>query len=266
MSKSCIFCGRKGNKSKEHLWPEWMHEYLPTVGDGNHVRESNTFQWKTQIGEKKLKRQGHLFTTKFRVVCKDCNTGWMNRLEESVKPTFLKMIKGEKLSIRESDQELLSRWIALKVIVGEHAEKGIHVTPKRDRYLLKDENKIPEYFAIYVSGHNSKSDTAWLRISNTLALSPKGPNPPLGNLKRNTQSVAFLCGRMFIFVFASREDGINPTKFLKVDKLKRLYPIESEHIELPTKNLLTEQEMGKLAWALDELEKYSNVHYGGNLP
>lgn len=265
MSKSCIFCGRNGNKSKEHLWPEWMHLYLPSVGDGNHIREVNTFQWNTQVGENKLKRPGNIFTIKARVVCKDCNSGWMSRLEEAVKPTFTRMIKGEKLSLHEKDQELLSRWIAMKVIVGEHVEKGIHVTPKRDRHLLKEENKIPEYFAIHVSSHASKSDTAWLRISNTLALSPNGPNPPLVNVKRNTQSIAFLCGRVFIFVFASREVGIDSTAFIKTDNLHRIYPQELENIEWPTEKPVTKQEMGNLAWALDELKKYSNVHYGGPL-
>lgn len=266
MGTSCIFCGKKGNKSKEHLWPEWMHEYLPSVGDGSHVRESNSFQWKQPIDEMMLKRQGHLFTTKFRVVCKDCNSGWMSRLEESVKPIFLKMIKGEKLSLHKSDQELLSRWIALKVIVGEHAEKGIHVTPKKNRYLLMEENKVPEYFVIYVCSHDTKSDTAWLRISNTLALSPKGPNPPLGNMTRNTQSVAFVCGRAFIFVFASREQDIGPTEFIKMNGLERLYPQELETIEWPTPKQVNKQEMSKLAWALHELDKYTSVQYGGDLP
>lgn len=243
-----------------------MHEYLPSVGDGNHVRESNTFQWKAPIEKNKLKRQGHLFTTKFRVVCKDCNNGWMSRLEESVKPMFIRMIQGEKLSLQKSDQELLSRWIALKVIVGEHAEKGIHVTPQKDRYLLKEENKIPEYFAIYVCSHDSKADTAWLRISNTLALSPNGPNPPLGNMKRNTQSVSFICGRVFVFVFASREQGIDSGGFIKMNSLKRLHPQELENIEWPTQKQVTKREMSKLAWALDELDKYTNVRYGGDLP
>lgn len=266
MGKPCIFCGKKGNKSKEHLWPEWMHEYLPNIGDGSHVRESNLFQWKKPIGDKKLKRQGHLFTTKFRVVCKDCNSGWMSRLEESVKSTFLKMIKGEKILLQKSDQELLSRWIALKVIVGEHAEKGIHVTPKNDRLMLKEENRVPDYFVIYVCSHDTKSDTAWLRISNTLASSPKGPNPPLGNMTRNTQSVAFICGRVFIFVLASREQGIEPTEFIKMDGLERLYPQELENIEWPTSIQVNKREMSKLAWALDELDKYTSVRYGGDLP
>jgi len=83
MSKTCIFCGQKGKKSKEHLWPVWMHEYLGKEGDGNNIRESTSFKNREHIGGSKLERQGYLFTTKFRVVCRGCNNGWMSKLEET---------------------------------------------------------------------------------------------------------------------------------------------------------------------------------------
>ena len=73
-------------------------------------------------------------------------------------------------------------------------------------------------------------------------------------MTRNTQSIAFLCGRAFIFVFACREKGIEPTSFMNTDNLARIYPQELNIIEWPTKDLVTEKEMSKLAWALDELK------------
>jgi hypothetical protein len=51
-----------------------------------------------------------------------------------------------------------------------------------------------------------------------------------------------------------------------MDNLQRVYPREVENIEWPTQHLVTEQQMGKLAWALSELKKYTNVRYGGALP
>jgi len=266
MSKSCIFCDKKGKKSKEHLWPVWMHEFLPNVGDGNNVRESTSFQSKQQTGQNIIKRQGHLFTTKFRIVCKICNNGWMSELENNVKSTLLKLIKGEPKTLNENDQEILSRWISMKVMLGEYAEKGIHVTPKNDRHLLKDKKKIPEYFAIFIGTHDSNSDTSWLRISDTLALSPAGPDPKLGNLKRNTQSVTFLCGRVFIYVFACRENGIEPTEFVQINSLQRIYPNKNSNIYWPTDKILTEREMSEIAWALNDLHKMPNVRYKRDLP
>ena len=173
MSETCIFCGQKGKKSKEHLWPVWMHEYLGKEGDGNNVRESTSFKNREHIGGSKFERQGYLFTTKFRVVCRSCNSGWMSKLEEAIKPVLLKLVKGEETKLQEEDQKLLSRWIAMKVITGEHAEKELQVTPKEDRFLLKEKGEIPEYFAIYVSTHTTEAASGWLRISNTISTSFK---------------------------------------------------------------------------------------------
>ena len=64
MRKPCIFCSGLDRKSKEHLWPQWMHDYLKLDKSSQNTREENTFLWKDQIENKKLERQGHLATTK----------------------------------------------------------------------------------------------------------------------------------------------------------------------------------------------------------
>jgi hypothetical protein len=35
----CVFCGRSG-VSKEHVWPEWTHEFLSRDGEPINVRTS----------------------------------------------------------------------------------------------------------------------------------------------------------------------------------------------------------------------------------
>jgi hypothetical protein len=266
MSKACIFCGRKGKKSKEHIWPVWMHKHLPLIGDGENISEVNTFRWKEQIGSKKQTRQGHLTTKKLRVVCQICNNSWMSELEGEVKPILIKVLGRETIELYAKEQEILARWIAMKAIIGEHSEKETHITPSEDRRLLRLEKRIPEYFAIYIGVHNTNSDSAWLRISQTIALSPEGPSPPLGRLKRNMQSIAFICGSLFVFVFAVREDSIEPTKFLQLKKLIRIFPNQSEVVKWPPTDTLNRIDMGRIAWALDEMKKLNNVKYAGDLP
>lgn len=266
MSKACIFCGSRGKKSKEHIWPVWMHEHLPLLGDGEYVSELNTFKWKEQIGSRKSTRQGHLTTKKIRVVCQSCNSGWMSELENEAKPILLKLLGGESIELCAEKQKTLARWITMKAIIGEHADSDTHMTPREDRSLLRLENRIPNYFVIYIGVHNASSDSAWLRISQTIALSPEGPSPPLGQLKRNIQSIAFICGKLFVFVFAVREDGIEPTEFLKLRKVQRIYPRQSDIVKWPPTDTLTTWDMGRIAWAIDDMENLPNVKYGGDLP
>ena len=266
MSKPCIFCNGTGKKSKEHLWPVWMHELLPLVGDGNNVSEMNTFQWKKQTGAKRQKRQGHLTTKKLRVVCQTCNNGWMSKLESEIKPILTGILTHENLELCSQKQEILARWIALKSIIGEHSEQETHVTPQAERNLFRTQKNIPDFFAIYIGKHNEKADTAWLRTSQTIARSPTGPNPPLGDLKRNMQSIAFICGPLFVYVLAIREDGIKATEFLNLPELIRIFPTQSDKIIWPPNNTLTSKDMGLAAWALDEMKNLSNVKYAGDLP
>jgi hypothetical protein len=243
-----------------------MHKHLPLIGDGENISEVNTFRWKEQIGSKKQTRQGHLTTKKLRVVCQICNNSWMSELEGEVKPILIKVLGRETIELYAKEQEILARWIAMKAIIGEHSEKETHITPSEDRRLLRLEKRIPEYFAIYIGVHNTNSDSAWLRISQTIALSPEGPSPPLGRLKRNMQSIAFICGSLFVFVFAVREDSIEPTKFLQLKKLIRIFPNQSEVVKWPPTDTLNRIDMGRIAWALDEMKKLNNVKYAGDLP
>lgn len=265
MGKACIFCNQTGNKSKEHIWPEWMHELLPKQGDGNNISEVNTFRWKEQAGAKRTERQGHLSAKKLRVVCQRCNNGWMSQLESEAKPILTQILKDEQFDICSQKQNILALWITLKSIIGEHAEQDTHVTPINDRDLFRTQQVIPEYFAIYIGKHNENSDTAWLRTSQTIAKSPLGPNPSLGDLKRNMQSVAFICGPLFIYVLAIREVGIEAAAFLNLPKLMRIFPLESAQISWPPDKILGRKDMGLAAWALDEMNNLANIKYAGDL-
>ncbi len=266
MRKACICCDGHGRKSKEHVWPVWMHEHLPLLGDGENVSEVNTFRWKEQTGSKKSTRQGHLTTKKLRVVCPSCNSGWMSELESASKPILLKLLAGQAVDLFAEQQDTLARWITMKAIIGEYAENNTHMTPREDRFLLRLEDRIPNYFAIYIGLHNASSDSAWLRASQTIALSPKGPSPPLGELNRNMQSIAFICGKLFVFVFAVREEGIEPTEFLRLKKVHRIYPRQSDIVKWPPAVVLSKLDMGQIAWAVDDMKNSPNVKYGGDLP
>ena len=154
----------------------------------------------------------------------------------------------------------------MKSITGEHAEKDTHVTPTADRVLLWSHQRIPSYFAIYLGRQLTESNTAWLRISQTLALSKDGPIPALDGLKRNFQSIAFLCGPLFLYVLAARVDNFDVVDRFRLKHLVRLWPIENLTISWPPEHTLTPKEMGRYAYALDDMKSRPNVRYGGDLP
>src|SRR5262245_60346225 len=84
--------------SKEHLWPEWIGRLIQldrrrklsvdqTHRDFASVRTRQWFE----------RRWPH---TKIPMPCKNCNSGWMSRLESTVRPFFTPMIvSGEKTAL-----------------------------------------------------------------------------------------------------------------------------------------------------------------------
>lgn len=263
---ACIFCDGSGKKSKEHIWPKWMHDYLPLHGARENIVEAHTFKWKTHIDSKRRKRQGHLSTKKIRVVCRCCNSGWMGQLETEVRPVLLPILKSEIHEISLENQAKLSRWIALKAIVGEFQERETHVTPLACRRRLMVEGVIPDYYCIYIGAHNEAHDAAWLRISQTFALSKSGPSPSLGNRKRNCQSIAMTFGPLFVYLLAVRQDGINSADFIRFTNIQRLFPEQGNTISWPPKKILNSKDMGLMAYALDDMKELDNISYVGELP
>lgn len=265
MVAPCIFCSAHAKKSKEHIWPDWMAEYFARADGQSHNRNTYTSRWHEQLCQKEMQRPGHLSTVKLRVVCESCNNGWMSRLESETKRLLKPMMEEEEIELNGTQQRTLALWAAVKAIVGEYAEPDIAVTPKKDRRRIKEDGAIPEYYAVYLGYCASGRDNAWMRTSMTLSLSHNGPSPSLDGFNRNTQSVALLCGPVFLYVLAVRVDGIDPISFIEPSKLSRIHPSPEQSIIWPLSSTLSNRDMGRVAHALEDLKELPNVLYGGDV-
>jgi hypothetical protein len=78
-------------------------------------------------------------------VCKTCNKGWMNRLENDTKPILLKLIQAEPTLLGREQQTLVAQWVALKVMVTEWNRPLEAFIPKEDRRAFIDNLTIPPY-------------------------------------------------------------------------------------------------------------------------
>ena len=267
MAFPCIFCGFHRRKTKEHIWPDWMKTYLRDSGQASHVEGVHNFRWKTNVGSRVSERPGHVSTMKIRVVCQPCNNGWMGDLENQVKTTLVRILNREEFDISIKDQQSLAQWIVLKTIVGEHYSGGESpLTPEEDRAAFRETLQIPGYFAIWIGYQTTPSNSRWYRTSYTISLSREGPNPTLGQTKRNTQSIAFICGPLFVFSFAIRVESIIPSEFFSLPKLARIFPSTDTTLKWPITPALTPVDMGRAAYALDDMKNLPNVKDGGGFP
>lgn len=265
-NKKCIFCKGRG-MSKEHFWPAWLSSHFNKTSSCKHTSEFHLSEGKAPfVLRTKNERSGKLITKKFRVVCRSCNNGWMSLLDEKVKPMLISMLENKDITFSEEDLLILSRWVVMKVIVAEQSEEGTQVTPEIDRYSFFENKKIPDYFRVYIGRQKTIHDSAYLRHSATLSLSPKGPSPSLNGMKRNTQTVSFLIGPLFVYVIAARIKNLNLERSLNLSSLMCIFPKGCKELNWITLKELEQSELSSIAYTLNDLISSPRVKYGGPLP
>lgn len=109
----CVFCGAPAN-SKEHVIPQWLskgpREDIPGIYQKSVVDLDGTI----------LRDVRHRFgDITVKCVCTTCNNGWMNDLEEGVRPFLLPLILGTDEFVVILDRKMqsdLAAW-AMKTIM-----------------------------------------------------------------------------------------------------------------------------------------------------
>jgi hypothetical protein len=253
----CIFCGG-GNLSKEHFWPEWASSLLPSYPINQHVEHSVTVSNKTIVNSSKIrKKPGNAWTKKIRVVCETCNSGWMSNLETAAKPLLTPLIAGTPCTITESSALTIARWIALKVLVGEHNIKGEAVATKEERECFRAMLAIPDNVRIWIGCCGVDGwQTAYWRHVGTVSLSPD--IKPEHKFK-NIHSVTFGIGELLVCVVHTTVNGLDLTFNHDQGGLTTsLLPFDRP-INWPPAKTLTGFEATFVARGLDDLFRSNNV-------
>lgn len=266
--RTCIFCRKKGDISKEHFWPEWLGQYLPKSSNDRNISELHAAEGKfSKRLQNRTERQGNVITKKIRVVCRECNNGWMSALEEKVKPIIVSLLQDHSYKLNKEKINNLALWVAVKAIVGEHAAGRMALTPSDDRYLVYKDHTIPEYFRIFVGIHSSETKAAYIRHSTTVSRKKDGPDPPLPpDVRRNIQTVNFLVGPLLLHVIAARVTRLNIDEVFSSSVLVRIWPPSLEEIDLFLLKRIDDVGLSIIAGQLDKLISSPTVRYGGPLP
>ncbi|HTT96688.1 MAG TPA: hypothetical protein VMF58_01450 [Rhizomicrobium sp.] len=247
----CIFCGG-GNLSKEHFWPSWAADLLP-AGTGSYFEHYQAYTEKTKpIGDpKETQRQGAVKTKKLRVVCVTCNNEWMSRLENEAEPILRPLILGNSITLNQSGQHLLAKWITLKVMVGEQNSPPDAVFSQSDREAFKLNCTIPNGISIWVAECGVGFwRTGYIHHTATLGL----PNVPLADFRRkNVQATCFGIGNLLVLALASAIPEIDLDEFISIDGngVFRLWKNVRRNLLWPMRFRLTDAAARKFAMALD---------------
>lgn len=126
---ACIFCGRKGKMSKEHLWSDWVRRTLSEDEQLRRIPHSIG----RHDGQPPERWSAPAFTATLKGVCIPCNTGWMAQIEAIAKGFAEPLIKGEPRFLSKEGQMFISAWSYMKILVLAHVDRDRLILPK-DRY------------------------------------------------------------------------------------------------------------------------------------
>lgn len=148
----CVFCARTFSKrhgrdrSGEHIIPQWSHAlYERPAGELLHHRIGTAQQndGKAVLVIPRLyKRAGDFASRVVKVVCSDCNSSWMNQMEEEVRGPLTCLIKGEELTLGPEQQLAISKWIAMKAMLAEHTSPSDLVIPRIELHRFYAERTL----------------------------------------------------------------------------------------------------------------------------
>lgn len=141
--RRCIFCkGPAG--SSEHAWPDWLNGvFEPYVavdaGSGWTQRSADLdgIRWERTFPKRRFAN----LTTK--LVCHDCNTGWMAELEEAAKTILEPMVTGKRIILSMPEQLVVAHWAVKTVAVLKTTFTDSEQFSDVELDILKNERRVP---------------------------------------------------------------------------------------------------------------------------
>lgn len=256
--KTCIYCG-KSPLTKEHIWPEWLKRYIPRA-QPSHRRQFSLVH-PTHIEPTVGNHAGDIQTVHVKIVCENCNSGWMSRLQNNAKPVVLKLAQGQHATLNLKQQQLLAAWVAMSVISSEYVPPGPSVTPQSERDFLRDHQLAPENWNIWI-GHFFRRDWPSSYVRSLMEVVSKKQatihDPGDGKLaiptRPNTQTVSLIVGQLYIHAATSSMPVprriFREMRFLRGRRqlLRRIWPTQdASFFHWPPLRRITDYEADKIA-------------------
>jgi hypothetical protein len=250
----CIFCGRPG-LTHEHVWPDWLKQYIPKDMTDYTALTATIHPTHSELRRKK--QPGDIRSRRLRIVCKECNNGWMSRLQENAKPSLLHLVQGEVTAFDVPTQSLLSSSVAMFVMVAEYFDPYKVTTSQEQRTYLFENGRAPSSnWRIWIGDYQRSKWVGHLAHFAVPISSPEYVPEIMDNgLPRpNTQTMTFVVGRLYVHVASSMTDIFENWRLYRTDLLAQIWPIQRNIIGWPLK-AMTDRDADNIAAAF---HRFSN--------
>lgn len=182
---------------------------------------------------------GVAFTTKVPEVCRECNGGWMAKIEDAVAPILKPVIfDGETSRIDSDSARWLAAWLYLRAMVLQYVNMRHELRPDYCQAIYESKTHAPETSKVWIGLVDLEHIDHSHHGSSILNVPPGIPAGPHREPHMASLTVGYLVGRVFMYPESLKGNpellGINNGVFDNF--LSPIWP--DDHVtEWPTKRL-----------------------------
>ena len=244
--KSCIFCESNG-VTKEHVFPNWMKKIFQRDETTTHTfgvvdkSELHGIPRLTEVG-----KQGHAGTRKVRVVCSNCNNGWLSQLEDDAKGVLEPVIQGQKIGLGLEQQKLLATWLAKSAMTAEFVRPRRDGVTQAERRYLMENKEPPANWIVWLAGYEG-GDWSELGMGQSRGNLQSTPYRIIGQPTEYAQATIFGLGNAIgLVVSASVDEIANRFAELEWDHVLRIWPPKPRSILWPLTGSVKDEDVNAL--------------------
>ena len=161
--------------TREHVWPDWIGRMFFDYKRGDHAPLAPHRASSSLKHEPDREWTAPSFTSEAKVVCKDCNEGWMNDLEAAAKPILAPMLRGKRVVLDTDAQAIVARWLTKTAMVFQRTTPRRPVPERHTRYLY-DHRRPPPSCQVWI-GARTAEDGGILSGIQSARLKPEAAEP-----------------------------------------------------------------------------------------
>lgn len=233
-----MFCGSRDNLTKEHVYPRWLYRAMGVGGTVQIVRNTD--------GKDEVIRSARAFDVTVREVCRECNNGWLNDLEQAFRTAMLPALQGHTrppTSLGIGSQEVVATWAIKTWLLAEraaHQIRGGSVESPGTLLHLRREHAPPKTTQVWL-GAVRVSDNTFTWLSSLSVRDTAGRS-------RGTVG-AFTVGAVVFVIYGPMRppDGVRG-RYVKIggDALVQVWPHEIDEARWPPPTILTPADLPRL--------------------
>jgi hypothetical protein len=239
----CIFCGRVGGITKEHLFSDWLTTPFPRSAADTHTL--GVVEWRPNPSVTTERRQGHSGSRKIRKVCNVCNNGWISRVDNAARDALMPILVGDTIAdLTVPTQNVIATWLCKMAMVGDLRDPSHSLVVQSDRDWIRTKSEPPVAWRVWMASYSGETwrDLALFQQMGRLDMTS------VGGLAGYVQSTAIGIGTVFALVLGTEVAG------LELDThglLHQIWPARDD-LAWPTIPTITDQQANSVAYVLSQ--------------